>query len=63
MTNSSDLGFGKTARVPVSFDSPGNYSLYVSVKFLVYGVMRIGFIPVKAVSVQQVFLDSPIEVT
>ena len=63
MTNSSDLGFGRTARVPVSFDSPGNYSLYVYVKFLVYGVMRIGFIPAKVVSVQKVYLDFPIAVT
>ncbi len=63
MSNHTDLGFGVLAKVPVSFDTNGTYDLYVTVKFLVYEVMRIGFFPLEMVNVQKVFLDVPVVVT
>ena len=51
MTNQTDLGFGISATVPVTFTSPGSFELYVHAKFLVLEVMRIGFIPLEMVNI------------
>lgn len=63
MSNSTNLGFGVLATVPVSFAANGTYDLYVTAKFLVYEVMRLGFVPLEMVNVQQVYLDVPVVVT
>jgi hypothetical protein len=62
MANETDLGFGRLARIPISFSDVGSQSVYVTVKFVVYGDMRIGFIPSRAVTVQKVYMDVPVEV-
>lgn len=62
MTNKSDLGFGISAHVPITFADTGNYSMYVTAKFLVYEVMRIGFIPLETVNIEAVYLNFPVEV-
>jgi len=63
MSNQTDLGFGVLASVSVSFASAGEYDLYVTVKFLVYEDMRIGFLPLRMVNVQAVYLEPTINVT
>jgi len=52
MTDKEDLGHGLLLTVPVMFASPGDYELYVFVKFIIYSDMRIGFLPTKAVEMQ-----------
>jgi hypothetical protein len=52
-----DLGFGKMAIINATLPV-GNNSLYVSVKFTEYEVMRLGFIPLENVLVEKVFLSS-----
>lgn len=63
MSNWTDAGFGQIATVPLVFSEPGNYSLFVYAKFLVYMDMRIGFLPLEAVEIQRAYLDVPIVVT
>lgn len=63
MSNWADLGFGLAATVPLVFSDPGVYELYVYVRFMVFIDMRIGFLPVEAIEVPQVYLDSKIIVT
>lgn len=62
MTNHTDHGFGISATVPVTFTSAGSFELYVHAKFLVYEVMRIGFIPLEMVSIPVADFGIPIEV-
>src|SRR5512136_2067506 len=51
MSNSTDLGFGVSATVNLNITQSGNCSLYVYVKFTVYEMMRIGFMPLETVQV------------
>ncbi len=62
MSNHTELEYGVLATVPAVFSGPGTYQLVVKVRFLVYEVMRIGFIPLEAVNVYPVFIDSPVVV-
>ena len=62
MTNHTDHGFGISATVPVKFTSAGSFELYVHAKFLVYEVMRIGFIPLEMVNIAMADFGIPIEV-
>lgn len=62
MSDSTDLGFGVLATVHISFPSNGTYQLFISMKFLVYEVMRIGFIPLEMIRIPQVYLDRPVVV-
>ncbi len=62
MTNYTDLGYGILAYLPISFDEDGVYLICVKVKFLVSGVMRIGFLPLKSVQVEKVWVDFRINV-
>lgn len=62
MSNQSDLGFGISASIPATFASAGVYELYVTVRFLVNEVMRIGFLPLETVNIQAVYLNLPIVV-
>lgn len=63
MSNWTDVGFGIMATVPVTFDASGNYTLYVYAKFTMFGSMRIGFLPLKAVEIQAAYFNAPVEVT
>jgi len=63
MSNWTDVGFGQMATVPLVFSEPGMYSLYLHVRFMVYIDMRLGFLPVEAIDVGQVYLDVPVSVT
>lgn len=60
--NKSDLGFGKAGTLNLKFSNPGNYSLSVTVQFLVYVDMRIGFLPVEKINLEPLELN-PIVVT
>jgi len=62
MTNHTEHGFGVSATVPVTFTSAGSFDLYVHAKFLVYEVMRIGFIPLEMVNIPVADFGLPIEV-
>lgn len=53
----SDSGYGKVATVRYSFPAVGTYDLYVTAKFTVYEVMRIGYIPLEIVNVEKVPLE------
>jgi hypothetical protein len=57
----TDLGL--LATVPIAFDHPGEFDLYLYVKFLVVVDMRIGFLPLNAVQVPQIDFDVPIIVS
>jgi hypothetical protein len=62
MTNQTDLGFGISATVPVTFTSPGSFELYIHAKFLVLEVMRIGFIPLEMVDIPEADFDITIDI-
>ncbi len=62
MTNQTDLGFGISATVPVTFTSPGSFELYIHAKFLVLEVMRIGFIPLEMVNIPEADFDITIDI-
>lgn len=51
MSNKSDLGYGVSATVHLNFADNGSYQLQVYVKFMVYEMMRIGFMPLETVQV------------
>jgi hypothetical protein len=51
MSNSSDLGYGVSATLSFNFTESGTYELSVYVKFMVYEMMRIGFMPLETVQV------------
>lgn len=59
-TSIQDPGFGKIAVINATLPV-GEHSLYVSVTFTEYEVMRLGFIPLENVQVENVYLE-PIEV-
>lgn len=48
----SDLGFGKAGTLDLSLNSTGNHTLKVTVQFLVYIDMRIGFLPVEKINLE-----------
>lgn len=49
VTSRADLGYGRLTTIGLSFSEPGDYELYVYVKFTVYADMKIGFLPIKVV--------------
>jgi len=57
MTNRSDLGFGKGATVKLSLPVLGNTTLKVTVQFLVYVDMRLGFLPVEKINLEPLELE------
>lgn len=63
MTNHTDLGYGVLAYLPVEFAESGSYLVFVKVRFIVSEVMRLGFLPMKAVQAEQVWVDFPIHVS
>jgi len=63
MTNLTEHDYGVSATIPVSFGGPGAYELFIKARFMVYEVMRIGFIPLESVNVPPVYLDSPVVVS
>jgi hypothetical protein len=52
-----------TASVSVTFDEPGEHDLVVYVRFTVYEVMRLGYLPCKDVELKDIDLDNPIVVS
>ena len=63
MNSTTEHDYGVSATIPVSFTGPGVYDVFVKVRFMVYEVMRIGFIPLESVNMRAVYLDSPVIVT
>jgi len=63
MNSTTEHDYGVSATIPVSFAGPGVYDVFIKVRFMVYEVMRIGFIPLKSVNMLAVYLDSPVVVT
>ncbi len=63
MNRTAKHDYGVSATIPVSFAGPGVYDVFVKVQFMVYEVMRIGFIPLESVNMRAVYLDSPVVVT
>lgn len=63
MTSATEHDYGVSATVPVTFGGPGVYEILIKVRFMVYEVMRIGFIPLESVNVYPVYLDSPVVVS
>jgi len=63
MSDWRETDLGLLATVSISFDRPGEYDLYVYVKFMVFTDMRVGFLPLEAVQVPRAYLDVPIVVT
>ena len=62
MNSTTEHDYGISATIPVSFAGPGVYDVFVKVRFMVYEVMRIGFIPLESVNMRAVYLDSPVVV-
>jgi len=60
--NTSDLGFGKAGTLRLQLANPGNYSLKATVQFLVYVDMRIGFLPVQKINLEEPLELKPITV-
>lgn len=63
MTSATKHDYGVSATIPATFGGPGVYELLIKVRFMVYEVMRIGFIPLESVNVYPVYLDSPVVVS
>jgi len=63
MANWTNEGIGLVATVPVQFDQPGEQYIYASLRFMVYMDMRIGFLPLEVVEINQAYLDLPILVS
>jgi hypothetical protein len=63
MTNATEQDYGVSATIPVTFGGPGVYELLIKTRFMVYEVMRIGFIPLESVNVYPIYLDSPVVVS
>lgn len=55
-------GFGDVARLHATFEDPGTYSCYISVRFSVYENMLVGFIPADSVVFAEIHLTSHIVV-
>lgn len=62
MTNTTEHDYGVSATIPATFGGPGVYELLIKTRFMVYEVMRIGFIPLESVNVYPIYLDSPLVV-
>ena len=63
MTSATDHDYGVSATIPATFGGPGVYEILIKARFMVYEVMRIGFIPLESVNVYPVYLDSPVVVS
>jgi hypothetical protein len=63
MIGHADIGYGAEATVPISFEESGTYLIFVKVKFLVYEVMRIGYLPLETVQIEKAWVDFPIVVS
>jgi len=63
MNSTTEHDYGDSATIAVSFAGPGVYDVFVKVRFMVYEVMRIGFIPLESVNMRAVYLDSPVVVS
>ncbi len=63
MANTTKHDYGTSAKIPVTFAGPGVYELLIKVRFTVYEVMRIGFIPLETVNVYPVYVDLPVVVS
>jgi hypothetical protein len=63
MTNTTEHDYGVSATIPATFGGPGVYELLIKTRFVVYEVMRIGFIPLESVNVYPIYLDSPVVVS
>jgi len=61
MVNQTKLGFGPLATVDAQFPDPGSHYVQVFLKFTVYTVMRIGYLPLEEVEITADF-DVPINV-
>lgn len=59
----TDRGFGVSANLTLSFAQRDTYTIYVYAKFLVYEMMRIGFIPLESVEITEAYLDVGIQVS
>lgn len=59
MVNKTKLSFGQLGTLSATFDDPGTYDCTVLLRFEVYEMMRIGFIPLENVDFE-VELDVPI---
>jgi len=58
-----DHGFGISGTVSVTFPQAGMYTLYASVKFLVYEAMLIGYLPLESVRISEAYFDVRIAVS
>jgi hypothetical protein len=63
MNSTTEYDYGVSATIPVTFGGTGEYEILIKVRFMVYEVMRIGFIPLESVNVYPVYLDSTVVVT
>jgi len=63
MIGHADIGYGAEATVPISFEESGTYLIFVKVKFLVYEVMRIGYLPLETVQIEKAWVNFPIVVS
>ncbi len=63
MIGHADLGYGAEATVPISFESSGTYLIFVKVKFLVYEMMRVGYLPLETVNIEKAWADFPVVVS
>lgn len=63
MTSATEHDYGVSTTIPATFGGPGVYEILIKVRFIVYEVMRIGFIPLESVNVYPVYLDSPVVVS
>jgi hypothetical protein len=63
MTNVTEHDYGISVTLPATFGDPGIYEIFIKVRFMVYEVMRIGFIPLESVNVPPFYLDSEVVVS
>lgn len=63
MIGHADLGYGAEATVPISLERNGTYFIFVKVSFLVYEMMRIGYLPLETVQIEKAWVDFPIVVS
>jgi hypothetical protein len=63
MTSATEHDYGVSATISATFGGPGVYELLIKARFMVYEVMRIGFIPLESVNVYPIYLDSPVVVS
>lgn len=63
MSNWTHEEMGLVATVPIVLDQPGSYYLYLSMRFMVFMDMRIGYLPLETVDIPQAYLSVPIVVS